>query len=231
MTLGDCWVTAETGVDNLPLAVALGTTTVFQCSIEILGVTGTTVDVRYTGLPENQPQSFQDYVAIWQGAAINWPVAPMKQLAIPDNSDPGTLTLSPVQITSAAYTLGFAVGPSRTDICASATLGAGGSAAAGGSVGLSVNTIGTTSLSLHYRTLPGYLPATSGNWIGLWTGVVSPYYAPAPLATVRIPEDINESDVGINGVALTIRTTYTVVYFMGVAASTAAALLRFTTDG
>jgi hypothetical protein len=97
------------------------------------------------------------------------------------------------------------------------------------SVAIALDAVGTTSLSLHYSTLSGYRPATAHNWVGLWTGEVSPYWAPAALATQTVPTDTNEGEIGFNGITLTINTTYTLVYFMGQATSTAAALLTFTT--
>lgn len=218
-------------VEDQPLAVRLATSTASTCSIEVLYVTGTSVDVKYTGLPGNQPGSYWDYVAIWPGPVVPWTRDPMKQVTIETDLDPGTVGLDGLAITKNAYTVVFAVGPKRSDICASAIVSAGGLATIPTSVGISVNNIGTTSLSLHYRTLSGYLPASSRNWIGLWAGLVSPYNLPdKAVGKVNIPENINESDVDINGIVIKIGTTYTVIYFMGKEPTTAAALLTFTTD-
>jgi len=223
-------MTWQETIEEQPLSVKLAATTASFCSIEILDYTGTSIDVKYTGLPGNQPGSYRDFVAIWQGSIVNWTRDPLEQFTIETDIDPGTVGLSGLAITTTAYTIAFAVGPDRSNICASAILSAGGPAAIQSSVWLSVNSIGTKSLSLHYRTLPGYLPANSRNWVGLWAGEVSPYNLPRPVATMKIPENINESDVVIKGVVIKIRTPYTVIYFMGREHTTAAALLTFTTD-
>jgi hypothetical protein len=212
------------------LGIALGTPNLLQCTISVNDVTGTTVAVSYAGLPANQPQRYQDFVALWEGTAIAWSVPPLRRQAIPDDAPSGTIVIDQVRITRASYTVAYGVGRAITDACASALIAAGGQAAAHQSVTISVNEIGTTSLSVHYATLSGYLPATYGNWLGLWEGEVSPYNAPRPLARTRIPNDVNEGDVGINGVEIAIGTTYTLIYLMGAEQTTAAALLTFTTD-
>jgi hypothetical protein len=212
-----------------PLSVALGTPIQSQCSIGIDGYSGTTVDLSYRGLPANQPESYRNFVAIWQSTVVPWRVPPLKQVFIPDNAESGTLVMDGLQITNSNYILAYSVGPALSDICASAVLGIGGQLGRTDAVAVSLNGVGTTSLSVHYVTLSGYLPATNQNRIGLWTGLVSPYDPPPCLATVAVPQDVNEGDVAINGIAVTIDTTYTLVYFMGTAQTTAAAILSFTT--
>jgi hypothetical protein len=214
-----------------PLGVALGSPSLETCAISIQGFTGTTVDVAYSGLPGNQPKDYGNFVAIWDGSVIPWQATPMRQMPIPDNMQSGTLVIGDVAITSSTYTVGYGVGPAIPTVCAAATLAAGGLATPEMAVTIAVTNIGTTSLSVHYHTLSGYLPATNKNWIGLWTGSITPYGPPKPLASQPITDDVTDGDVGINGVVLTIDTTYTLVYFMGAATTTAAALLTFTTSG
>jgi hypothetical protein len=212
------------------LGIKLGTPDLVECSISVDDVTGTTVSVSYAGLPANQPKRYRNFVALWQGTAIAWSVPPCGRQDILDDAPSGTVVIDNVRITRSSYTAAYGVGRAIADACASALIAAGGQAAARRSVTISVNRIGTTSLSVHYATLSGYLPATNGNWLGLWEGEVSPYDAPRPLARTGIPNDVNEGDVGINGVEIAIETTYSLVYFMGAERTTAAALLTFTTD-
>jgi len=212
-----------------PLGVALGSPILSQCSVKITGFSGTTVSTAYSGLPGNQPHSYDNVLSLWDGTIIPWNVPPTKQLQIAENVETGTEVLDGVRITQSSYTVGYGVGPKVSDICAIATLAAGGQITPPSAVTIGVGTIGTTSLVVHYQTLAGYLPKTSGNWIGLWTGQVSPYNAPDALATVLIPDDENAGDVGINDIILTIDTTYTVIYFVGAPLTTAAALLQFDT--
>jgi hypothetical protein len=97
-------------------------------------------------------------------------------------------------------------------------------------VSLAINFIGSTTLSLHFVTLPGYDPVAAANWIGLWKGQPFIYSnQESPLATAKVTSSANEDDVAFNGVGLAINTTYTAVYFMGAALTTAAASIAFTT--
>lgn len=200
-----------------------------QVSVSVAGATGTTLDLNYAGLPANQPTTYQNFVAVWQGVVVPWTQPPMRMMPIPGNFGSGSLVVDGVQITELAYTVGYAVGPEITAICASAMLGVGAQTGPTDAVSISLNRVGTTSVSVHYTVLDGYLPATSGNWIGLWTGRVSPYNAPAPLARAAVSLNMSAGDVGFNGVLMTINTTYTLVYFMGESVTTAAAILTFST--
>jgi hypothetical protein len=187
------------------------------------------VTVAYAGLPGNQPASYGDHVFLWQSSIVPWNVKPQRAMPIPSDAESGSVVLDDVRITQASYTIGYSVGPRILDIAAMATVAAGAHVTAPSAVSLSLDNIGTTSLTVHYETLPGYLPGAAGNWIGLWTGMVNPYDAPDPIATVPIADNTNVGDVGINGIVLTVDTTYTLVYFMGSARTTAAAILTFDT--
>jgi hypothetical protein len=203
--------------------------TLAQVTLKVDGATGTTIDVEYESLPGNLPTTNKNFVAVWNGTIVGWGQPPMRQMGIPGDFVAGSLVVDGVRISELAYTVGYGVGPAITDICASAILGAGSQTGPTDSVSLSLNRVGTTSVSVHYTTLDGYLPATNGNWIALWTGRVSPYSAPPPLARAPVPLDMSAGDVGMNGVVMTRDTTYTLAYFMGADAATAAAILTFST--
>ncbi len=201
-----------------------------QVSVVVTGATGTTLDLNYKGLPGNQPTTYQNFVAVWQGTIVPWNQPPMRTMKIPGNFVEGSLVVDGVQIAELAYTVGYGVGPEITEICASAILGVGAQTGPTDSVSLSLNRVGTTSVSVHYSVLDGYLPATNHNWLGLWNGRVNPYAAPPLLARAPVPMDMSAGDVGFNGVVITRGTTYTLVYFMGENPPTAAAILTFATD-
>jgi hypothetical protein len=215
--------------DGEPLSIALGSPQLSQCGLQVEDYTGSLIDIAYTSLPGNQPQKYGDIVALWESSVIPWAEAPIKKVPVPDNDESGTMAIDQLDITRSNYILGYGVGPSETNICASAVLGAGGLVATQAAVSISTIFVGTTSVSVHYETLSGYLPHTNNNWVALWAGDQSPYSAPKPLATAQVPEDVNIGDLGINGVSISIATTYTLAYFMGPALTSAAALLTFTT--
>jgi hypothetical protein len=211
------WVAAQTPGQAVSL-----------CSIAITGSSGTTVSLNYAGLPGNQPNSYGDFVALWDSSVIPWTVKPMSRLGIPTNAETGSVVLTDVSISSMAYTVAYTAGPDVSDACASALLAPDGSTGVADAVTLELVSLGANTVTFRYHTLSGYLPATDGNWIGLWRGRASPYNAPPPLARVKIAQDVTDDSVTIDGVTLAAGNVYTVVYFMGEPLTTAAVLLTFT---
>lgn len=201
--------------------------TVSVCAAVITGSSGTTVDVSYAGLPGNQPKLYGDFVALWQSSVVPWSIAPAARLGIPTDAELGTLVMTGVSISATPYTVGYAVGPEVDDVCASALLAADGSTGVVDTVTLQLASVGATSLTFRYHTLSGYLPATAGNWVGLWRGRASPYNAAASVARVKIAADVTDDSVVMEGVTLSPGEIYTAIYFMGEPLTTAAVLLNF----
>ncbi|MFL5539886.1 MAG: hypothetical protein ACJ8J0_12880 [Longimicrobiaceae bacterium] len=210
-------------------AVPGDTTTL--CVLRIDQATGSTVDVYFSGMPGNQPATSQNFVALWQNSVIPWTVAPLQKTTVLQNAESGTLVLLGVSITTVAYTVGYAVGPRVADVCASAGLQPDGTRGPTDAVSMSITALGSNSISIHYHTLAGYLPATSGNWIGLWRGRASPYNPPPPVARIQIPGDVTDDDVRIDGVVLRVGSPYTLIYFMGPEMTSAAVIIGFMTPG
>lgn len=165
---------------------------------------------------------------------IPWTDPPMRAVPIPLDAQQGSLTIDELTVTASSYIVGYSVSSDVPGVCASAVLNAGGLLAAPTNVQLGVNTIGTTSLSVRYATLAGYLPNTYGNRIALFPGYASPFNPPKAIADVTIPTDASTGDVRINGVQIGVGLPYTLVYYMrstgANAASSAAAVLTFDTS-
>jgi hypothetical protein len=211
------------------VAVALGTPEQFGFSVAIIDVTPDSVSISYAGLPANQPQTYQNFLAIWEASMIPWTVEPLKKEFITSNNQQGSFGIDGLTITRTSYIVGYGVGPSITTICASALLAMGGLAAAPTSISIALTSIGANSLTVSYRTLAGYLPQQYGNWIGLWRGYASPYN-PAPLlARASVESMATEGDVVFNDVPLARDANYTLIYFVGAELTTAAAMLNFST--
>jgi hypothetical protein len=205
-----------------------GTTATYRCSIAVSEASGTTVAVRYRGLPGNQPKLYDNFVAIWPGTVVPWTIPAQRRVSIGVDAQDGSTVLDRVQITNERYTVAYAVGRRRADICATAVLGKHRDTARRERVDVAVGSVGQTSLVVRYQTPFGYRPATNGNWIGLWPGEASPYDAPDPMARVAIADDANEGAAALNA-DLAAGTTYTLVYFTGRKTTTAAALVTFRT--
>jgi hypothetical protein len=213
-------------------AVVLGSPVLAQTTIAKAHFDAHNVVVDYTSLPSNQPLTYANVLYMWQATAIPWGRPPYQYKAIPSDQQNGDVTISNLTISATSYVFGYASGPDPALICASFILDAGGAAVTSMSVSIGVASLTINSVTVRYSTAAGYNPNTNGNWIGLWEGQVSPYTAPIPMATARVPST-NEGTVTIpvpSGIG--IHTTYTLVYFMGLPQiftmnTTAAAILTF----
>lgn len=205
-----------------------------QVSVQIEAYTSDAVVLNFTGLPANQPQTYKNFVAIWEATVIPWTAPPLKKIEIPFNKQSGTFIIDGLTTTKSSYIVGYGVGPAVTTICASSLLNAGDVQQPPSSIQIGLKYVGANSVAVTYQTLSGYLPRTSDNWVGLWRGSVSPYNSPKPLAVAPVPSDSTEGTLAINNVEIALDSTYTLIYFMGGSASTtnntaAAAILTFNT--
>jgi hypothetical protein len=211
------------------LLVADNSTTLASCTVSIPYYGADTVAVAFNGLPGNQPMLYNNFVAIWEASMIPWTVPPIQKVPVTINNQSGSLVINDIIITKSSYIVGYGVGPDISNICCSSLIAAGGLMMPPSNVIINVDYIGTTSVSVHYQTLPGYLPKQYKNWIGLWQGYASPYNAGAMLGKAAIKNDASEGSVGINNVQIGINSNYTLIYFCGEALTTAAAILNFYT--
>ncbi|MCW3464862.1 hypothetical protein [Chitinophaga nivalis] len=211
------------------LAVVFGTSDLYTCSAIITDYTSDTVTVKYSGLPANQPATYENYIAIWEASMIPWNVPPITFVDIGINAQTGSVVLQGLVITRSSYIVGYSVGPDVTNIACSNTISLGGMIVTPQHISISIQNIGTTSITIHYQTLAGYLPNQYNNWIGIWKGLVSPYNAPDPIGYTPIYTNNTEGSVGINNIQLGINSNYTLIYFTGAAYSSAAAILNFST--
>jgi hypothetical protein len=210
------------------LTVEPGSPVAATCSISVQDVEGDIVSVDYFGLSGNQPHTWANYVGIWAGSIIAFGTEPVAKTVIPFDLETGSVNVE-TTITDASYTAGYVLGAQPDLLCASQLIGAGGQPQPANVVGLSINNLGTTSISVAYATPPGYLPAQAGNWVGLWQGEIDPYDPGPFVATTKITSDANVGDASIVA-ELEIKTTYTLVYLLGAADTTAAATVTFTTS-
>jgi hypothetical protein len=199
--------------------------------VAITQATGSTVSVRFAGMPGNQAAAGRNFVALWRNSVVPWTVEPVGRTDVLENGEEGSIVLLDVAITTVAYTVGYGVGPRGADVCASAALMPDGSPGPTDAVRMRITQLGSNSVGIHYHTLSGYRPAAAANWIGLWRGSASPYDPPPAVARVAIRRDVTDDDVRIDGIVLRAGSPYTLVYFMGPATTTAAVVLRFVTPG
>jgi hypothetical protein len=203
-----------------------------QVSITVPYVGPQAITVSYETLPGNTPKTNANFLAIWESTIVPWPVAPLSTQKVVGDTEQGSVTFSNLSVQSKPYIIGYAVGPDITDICATATIYVGGQIGANQfSTSMGIAAVTPDSLVIQYICCPGYQPQPAKNWIGLWQGVTSPFYAGAPLYQAPVTSTSSQGTVVMNGLALSFGTQYTLVYFVGPNVTDAAAILTFTTSG
>jgi len=215
------------------LAVTATPATVSLTGISVPYVGQNAISVDYNTLPGNTPKSYSNFLAIWESTIVPWTVAPLATQPIIGDTQQGSVSFSNLSIQNKAYIIGYAVGPDITDICATATVFAGGQTGANSqfSTSIGIAHVDDDTIVVQYYCCLGYQPQPAKNWIGLWQGPASPFYSGAPLYKQSVTNSSATGTVVMNGVTLTFATQYTLVYFMGPNLSDAAAILTFTTSG
>ncbi len=195
------------------LSIALGSAHLDLTTIGVQSYGGDYVAASYSSLPANQPHSYQNAISLWNSSVIPWGVPPLGTQRISANQQNGIETLTDITVSATTYILGYGTGPAESTVCACVLLDAGGSVTGADSVNIGIGAVGTSSLTIRYHVLSGYLPGSCGNWVGVWPGYVSPYNSAAPLGTALIP-DVTDGTVTIRNIAIGVQTVYTVIYFM-----------------
>lgn len=205
------------------------------CKLQVTSVTGSSVSVEIEGVPGNRMKQYGNYVAVWQGAIVPWGQPPLVKQAIEVTGESGSVAIGGLDVTRLAYVVAYGVGSSSTSVCATDIIppSAGDRLAAPSyltspeHVSLALASVTASSIDVTYTTFAGYLPASAGNWLGLWQGRYSPYNPATPLAKLNVPRDLSDGQLRLEGLKLDPKAAYTLVYFVGSANTSAAALLYF----
>lgn len=181
------------------------------------------INLSYKGMPGNQPNTYGNYVAIWQNSdSIPWNTDPLQTQQVVSNTPDGDMVFSGLNLTVNSYIVGYGVGPQLSgtgvqkqgNICATAfvpPIGGGPSTVFVPS--LQVLYIGANSISVGYSLPSGILPQTNGAWIGLWRAEQASYNNP-PMAANNIQVNAADGSAFINGITIGRGLTYTVGLFM-----------------
>ena len=214
---------AELSRDSMRLSETHSITT----SLKIDYVTADSIGISYGTLPGNQPNSYGNYVAIWQNTnSIPWNTEPMQTQAITTNTQSGSTNFHGLDLTKQSYIIGYAVGPELTDdsrqeqgnICSTAYVPEQSKkdnledSYVLFQPSLRVIFIGTNSLAVDYSLPSGVEPMSNGAWIGLWRSEQASYNNP-PLASNNISIDAYSGTAVINDVNIGRGLTYTVGLF------------------
>lgn len=210
----------DTANEKTLLATA---TTERHVKLEVTDVSADTVTVHFTGLPNNDPNKYSNYSAIWQGPGAGYDGrAPKGTFAFgPDYHDPvGEFTFDKLTITTDDYTVGYAVGAEQDtgqkygNVCATAYIPSGASDPKDctyQSLILEMGRVGSTSVSVKFSAPDNYNAKLDGAWIGIWRDQASYFTVPAKAAKADI--DGSSGTVTINGFPLGVGNKYTIAMF------------------
>ncbi len=183
-------------------------------------VTGNQVLVQFADLPNNLPNSYGNYVAIWRNQnTIPWNnTSPDGYAAITGNSSQGAQTVDVSIAPGVSYVVGYGVGPKVgtgnqmwANICASMYVPATG-ASTYLSPALTDFQIFPDTVMINFQLPSGATPVTNGAWIGIWQTSDASYTTP-PIAANSINLNSSQGSAAINGVNVQRGQTYTVALF------------------
>ncbi|SHN33695.1 hypothetical protein [Chitinophaga sp. CF418] len=196
-------------------------------TLTISNVSADEIDVDYETMPGNQPNTYGNFLAIWQNPnSVPWNTEPLQPIFyIQTNTPSGSAAFTGLNINSNSYIIGYSAGPVLTgggnvqkygNICATASIpkqSEGGPGVISTPTISSIN-IGTTSVSFQFDLPDGILPLSNGAWAGLWRGANPSFYTVAPQYFTPISLDFSSGRVAFNNASIGRGLTYTIGLFM-----------------
>jgi hypothetical protein len=199
-----------------PLALSAHASSQVTLSIPIPPTSGGVV-VNYLTDASSEPQTFGNRVYAWQTTSntVPWNKTFVADAPVPTNSSSGTMFVG-FSYQPVGYILGYAVAASPQAVCSTVYVPQGGQGDPTqwvyASASCSVAYSSANLVQVNYTVLANYLPATNRNWVGIWQGTSVPYQGD-PLAWSDVPTDAQSGSVILQGLGLTINTSYAVGYF------------------
>lgn len=189
-------------------------------SISIDAVVGNQLQVSFTGMPNNLPNTYGNFLVVWRNQnTIPWnDPNPDGVTAITVNHSQGTQVFENITVqVGVSYVVGYAVGPKAStdqiwrNVCSTGFVPDSGDSTYQ-SPAISLLSVGADSVSLNFTLPDGDTPKTNGAWVGIWqTGQAS--YATPPKASNSVNIDSSSGGCAINNVAILRGQTYTVALF------------------
>jgi hypothetical protein len=201
---------------TIEAAVAANPTT----QLKISAVVGNQLSVQYTGLPNNLPNSYGNYLVVWRNQdTIPWNnPTPDGFVSILGNNSQGSQVFENITVqVGVSYVVGYAVGPKSEsgqtwrNVCSSGFVPVTGASTYLESSVSNVQPL-TDSVSMDFQLPAGATPKTNGAWVGIWQSSQASY-STAPIASNMIGLDSSQGGAAINGVAILRGQVYTVALF------------------
>lgn len=187
------------------------------------------VIIQYMTLPGNLPNSYGNAMAIWQASQLPYDQAPVLSSPIQSNSTDGTQSFAGNLDKNLTYVVGYSTSAATTTVCSTLTFYPGRTDGEAFSTQIHPVYVGADSITVGFQTPTGNLPATNGNWVGIWGGDTPIYDGSGMLAKTKVAADDSQGTVAINGIPLLRSMIYTVGYFIGESNSDLAATFTMNT--
>lgn len=209
---------AKLSSDSMLVAGAASSTT----SLVVTSAVADQISVAYNTMPGNQPNSYGNYVGIWQNMdSIPWNTEPLQTQQIVSNTPTGDMIFGGLNITVNSYIIGYAVSPELSgsgmqkqgNICATTFIPPIGGTASQFSPSMQVLSIGANSVAVGFDLPSGVQPQSNGAWIGIWRAAQASYNNP-PEAANSIQVNSGQGSAFINGITIGRGLTYTIGLFM-----------------
>lgn len=191
-------------------------------------LSGTAIQLSFTGVPGRDPEVAGDYVALWQNReGVPWGAEPLATEAIKLPGPDGSWVFRSLSLTSLPYVVAYSVGASAAghEIAAVVPLGVGGEPGQPQAITLNTCAVEPTSLALAYATPIGVAPLSFGHRVVLVEG--QSFGSATPVVAEALPSE-EESDIAaFNGVTMVKGQWYTGAYLTGSSAESVAATVSF----
>ena len=200
------------------------------------GVTSTSVVVDYKTMNGNQPGTYSNSVALYQGGPeLPWGEKPLKTQANLGATQDGTFPFTDVKIQDKAYVVVYAVGndAGTTDFPLANVVATAYFTGTTGSPehfvpSVKVTYVGSDSVVVAYDLPPGQTPQTNGHYLAMWESSTYSYTRTPDMGTQKITSDQASRTQAWN-VSMLTGTTYTIAYVAGKKQTDIACAVTFTT--
>lgn len=213
------------------LAVQVGTPTAYAFSLAAQeDANGTVLDISWNGIPNRDPSTSGDFVAIWQNdGSVPFGSTVQATQQVTNKTPDGDIPFSGLQLANLPYVAAYSVGTDATNfhnLAAVIPVGVGGIPGQVQATTLNVAFVGATSLTLDYTTPIGTDPKAFGHSVVLVAGETYIPGTSSPIATTK-PSDNQNDAASFVGVTMTVGQWYTGAYLTGSTPSTVAATVTF----
>jgi hypothetical protein len=177
------------------------------------------VTMNYVTSAVNKPKSYANTFFVWKttNEVLPWGTAPVKTVALAADNPVSSQKIDFAFELGQGYIIGYAVGADQSATCAAVYIPEGQhedpTQYINSNTTIKINTFGSGFVQVDYDGLENYDPQANGNWIGIWEKGRVPYSGD-PMGKALIKGAEKRGKCIIEGVRITIDSTYSVGYFM-----------------